>query len=385
MMTQRANYRSNAQVTQATGSRPNSIGLGERALARFVDEMSGRDVPDAVKRRQFTRWPYPKSVAVGIRQGSRGDMMAMAMACRNISSGGMSLLHRAYIHNGSGIRVCLKKLSGEVVGIDGVVVHSRHVRGTTHEVGVRFDNPIDPREFLSLSSFATTFLIEHVEPDDLKGVVLAIDDSEADLRLLQHFLQGTQIRFRTASDVDEGTKLAVEGCDVILCDYHLGERNGTEFIELLRRAGSDTPVLMMTADTQVTKGLLNTPADAILPKPISRELLHRALAQFLINDDQNAAKKSMLSEGHPNAGFIPDFIADLSRIADHLEETIKTEDYTRCSDLCLQIAENGPTLGFQALADMASKTARLLASSMSVAETITPVRRLITVCREAER
>lgn len=384
-MTRRANYRSNAQVTPATGSRPNSIGLGDRALAQFVDEMSGRDVPEAVKRRQFIRWPYPKSVAVGIRQGSRGDMIAMAMACRNISSGGISLLHRAYIHNGSEIRICLKKLTGDVVGIDGVVVHSRHVRGTTHEVGVKFDNPIDPREFLSLSSFATTFLIEHVEPDDLKGVVLAIDDSEADLRLLQHFLQGTQIRFRTASNIEDGAKLAAEGCDIILCDYHFEESNGTDFIEKLRQAGSDTPVLMMTADTQVTKGLLNTPADAILPKPISRELLHRALAQFLLNENYGAAKKSTLSEGHPNANFIPDFVADLSRIADHLEETIKTEDYTRCSDLCLQITESGPTLGFQALADMAAKTSRQLSSSMSVAESITPVRRLITVCREAER
>lgn len=383
-MTQRPNYKSKTRVTESASSRPNSIGLGERELAQFVGEMSGRDVPDAVKRRQYVRWPYPKSVAVGIRHGSRGDMIAMAMACRNISSGGMSLLHRAFIHNGSGIRICLKKLSGEIVGIDGVVVHSRHVRGTTHEVGVRFDNPIDPREFLSLSSFASSFLIEHVEPDDLKGVVLAIDDSEADLRLLQHFLQGTQIRFRTASDIDEGAKLAAEGCDVILCDYHIGEQNGTEFIERLRLSGFDTPVLMMTADTQVTKGLLNTPADAILAKPISRELLHRALAQFLLNCDHGVAKKSTLSKEHPNSSFIPDFIAELRKVADHLEETIKTEDYTRCSDLCHQIIESSPTLGFQALADMASKTVRLLSSSMSVSEAITPVRRLITVCREAE-
>jgi CheY-like chemotaxis protein len=360
--------------------------MGERELVKFVDEMSGRAVPDAVKRRQFVRWPYPKSVAVGIRQGQRGDLAAMAMACRNISSGGMSLLHRAFIHQGSSIRVCLKKLSGEIVGVDGTVVHSRHVRGTTHEIGVHFDNPIDPREFLSLSAFATTFMIEHVEPDDLKGVVLAIDDSDADLRLLQHFLQGTQIRFRTAEDFDEGLKLAAEGCDLILLDYHLNDdHTGTEFIERLRQSGLDTPVLMTTSDTQVTKGLLNTPADAILAKPIARELLHRALAQFMLYGSPSVAKKSTLPEGHPNASFIPDFIADLNEIAVQLEESIKTEDYQSCNDLCLRIADTGPTLGFQALADSATKTARLISASMSVSETITPVRRLITMCREAER
>ena len=62
------------------------------------------------------------------------------------------------------MRVCLKKTTGQIVAIDGKIVHCRHVQGTTHEIGVQFDSSIDPREFISLDKLADSFTVEHVDP-----------------------------------------------------------------------------------------------------------------------------------------------------------------------------------------------------------------------------
>ena len=358
--------------------------MSERDLARFVDELGGNNVSEAVKRRSFVRWPYPKSVAVGIRQGGSGGLVLIAMACRNISSGGIALLHSSFAHDGSPVRVCLKKTTGQIVAIDGKIVHCRHLRGTTHEIGVQFESSIDPREFLSLDGLADSFTVEHVDPGTLEGCVLAIDGSDTDLRLIQHFMQGTRVRFRTASTIEEGLSKAAEGCDLILCAHELGGTNGAELIRGLRRAGHLAPVLIMTPDTTIDEKLLEARADAILAKPIARETLLRALAEFMMNRDGDLPKTTTLPGDHPNLKFVVDWVGQLDTCAEKLEQALEHNDAETCRGLCLQLADTGPTLGFQALADIANEAAQVVASDVSTVYAVRAVRRLVVACRQTE-
>ncbi|MCH7960948.1 MAG: PilZ domain-containing protein [Planctomycetes bacterium] len=358
--------------------------MSERDLARFVDELGGNNVSEAVKRRSFVRWPYPKSVAVGIRQGGSGGLVLIAMACRNISSGGIALLHSSFAHDGSPVRVCLKKTTGQIVAIDGKIVHCRHLRGTTHEIGVQFESSIDPREFLSLDGLADSFTVEHVDPGTLEGCVLAIDGSDTDLRLIQHFMQGTRVRFRTASTIEEGLSKAAEGCDLILCAHELGGTNGAELIRGLRRAGHLAPVLIMTPDTTIDEKLLEARADAILAKPIARETLLRALAEFMLSRERDLQRTTTLAGDHPNLKFVVDWVGQLDTCAEKLEQALEHNDAETCRGLCLQLADTGPTLGFQALADIANEAAQVVASDVSTVYAVRAVRRLVVACRRTE-
>jgi len=364
--------------------RPNSIGLGERDLARLLDEVDRESSTDAVKRRKFVRWPYRRTIKMSLKQVGGGTPVELNLACRNLSSGGAGLLHSSYVYEGSVVELQLPATNGQIVAVKGEVVHCRHVRGTTHEIGVRFDQTINPRSFLTLDAFADSFTLEHVDPAQLEGCVLAIDDSEMDLRIIQHYLKGTMIKFRTAETIEEGLEKAAEGCDLILCDFMIGDRKGTEFVAKLRETGSRTPVVIVTADQTMTtrEHLLLSQVDAFLAKPVAREVLLRAIAEFMIvGGGPSEALKSTLPNGHPNLALLPEFTKDLTKIAGKLEETIETDDYGTCRQLCLRISGTGPSLGFGSLAACADRVATMVSASMSTKESSAEISSLVNLIR----
>jgi hypothetical protein len=355
--------RKQAANSSAAGvGRPNSVGLGERELARLLDEVDRETNDSAVKRRKFVRWPYRRTVKVTLRQGG-GSPVDLNMACRNLSSGGAGLLHSSYIYDNSEVEIMLPATNGSIVATKGRVVHCRHVQGTTHEIGVQFDSTINPRDFLSLDAFSDGFTLEHVDPEQLDGCVLAVDDSEMDLRILQHYL---------------------EGCELILCDYLIGEERGAEFVSRLRESGSRTPVIMVTADQTSTtrEQLLESKADAFLAKPVGREVLLRAIAEFMLMGSLGDAVKSSLPEGHPNLALLPDFTKDLAEIASGLEKSLESDDFKTCRRLCLRISGTGPSLGFEPLAQCAERVANAVAASKSTVSASAEITSLVGLLRK---
>lgn len=61
---------------------------------------------------------------------------------RNLSTGGISVLHGGFLHVGSRCTVILITHAGKMFSIAGVVQHCRHLQGMSHEVGIQFDAEI---------------------------------------------------------------------------------------------------------------------------------------------------------------------------------------------------------------------------------------------------
>ena len=78
---------------------------------------------------------------------------------RNLSTTGISFLHGTYLHPGTTTVIQLITLEKETVQIPGVVVRCRHVSGKAHEVGVKFDQQINPADF-------TARAVGENEPED---------------------------------------------------------------------------------------------------------------------------------------------------------------------------------------------------------------------------
>lgn len=68
---------------------------------------------------------------------------------RNLSSGGIAVLHGGYLHLGSRCTVILRTLAGDPTSIAGIVRHCRHIQGMSHEVGIQFDAEIRIEQFIS--------------------------------------------------------------------------------------------------------------------------------------------------------------------------------------------------------------------------------------------
>jgi DNA-binding response OmpR family regulator len=112
---------------------------------------------------------------------------------------------------------------------------------------------------------------------------LLLVEDEPDLRrALARALAERQFVVDAAADGEEGLFHAVEGrYDAIVLDLMLPRRDGWDVLEQLRRAGRQTPVLLLTARDEVTDRVrgLNAGADDYLAKPFAiEELIARVQA-----------------------------------------------------------------------------------------------------------
>lgn len=112
--------------------------------------------------------------------------------------------------------------------------------------------------------------------------ILIVDDDYSLLDQIRQILTGQRYIVETASDGEEALdRLSETPFDAIILDVMMPKIDGLTVLEQARKAGIDTPVIMLTAKGDVddrVKGL-NLGADDYLAKPFSLdELLARVRA-----------------------------------------------------------------------------------------------------------
>ncbi|MEM6391921.1 MAG: hypothetical protein AAF797_04040 [Planctomycetota bacterium] len=68
---------------------------------------------------------------------------------RDISTGGFGFLHGSYLHTGSPCLAVLGAHGRGLVTVRGTIARCEFLRGKLHQVGIRFDQPIDVEPFLT--------------------------------------------------------------------------------------------------------------------------------------------------------------------------------------------------------------------------------------------
>lgn len=376
----------------AAGQRPNSVNLGGGELEKLLIELDGKPggPNDASKNRDFVRWNYrPQGVEMRVNQSGGGGVSSSStvkVACRNLSRGGMSLIHGSFIHTGSSVTVFLRNREQSMVPIAGTVIRCRHVKGMVHELGIKFHTPIDTREFVHRDPFSDCFSLERVDPAELTGCVVSVDDNPMDQKLVQHYLRGTQIRLRAAATKDEAMALITEGCDLVICDFDLGDHTLLDILKEMRGMGLQTPVIAATADTSALSRdrLLEAQASAFVAKPLSQSLLLRAIAEFLMVGSVQQAMRTTLDEDDPNAVLVDAFVQQARTFAKKLEGCLERDDANSARTICLQIRGTAPMLGFAPLGKLADAAANAVTASMSVQESAVQVRSLIAACQRIQ-
>ncbi len=126
----------------------------------------------------------------------------------------------------------------------------------------------------------------------MAGRVLVVEDNAGLLMALTDLLTAEGYEVETASGGTEGLEAASAGAfDLVILDVMLPGMNGFDVCRDLRRRGVDTPVLMLTARSQVIDKVLGLKlgADDYLCKPFEQlELLARVEA--LLRRGQSKAR-----------------------------------------------------------------------------------------------
>jgi CheY-like chemotaxis protein len=362
----------------------NSIRLDAGRLNRFLDDRDRQSEQNENKpRRDFIRWPFRNSCIALTVIHPGGANSVFNVACRNLSSGGIGVLHSSYMHKGTRCFVTLPRTDGQKALMEGTVVRCSHVSGNIHEIGIQFLKPIDAKQYVELDPFANGFSLETVDPEALRGTVLYIEDSTLDQALIRHFLRETQIRLIVVATIEEGLAKAAEGVDLILCDYNIGEGVGSTFVARAREAGLSQPILMVTADTSpfTRQELVKAQATAFITKPVKQQTLFRALAEFMMLGADAGGITSSLAANHPNVALLETFVEEARNTARSIEAAMRQDNPNKARMLCLQIMGSAPEMGYERLAELARSAEKAVSSTMSCSEAAVPLRTLIGACQ----
>ncbi|TVQ63392.1 MAG: response regulator [Phycisphaerales bacterium] len=390
---------SGSQPNHSSG-RVNSIGMRERELSKLVNALDAADraqnasqrggphakahqkkgVRKTVRKRVHARWPFlAETVKIELEQPSGGSVQ-LVVACRNISQGGASLLHRAYVHPNTACRISLPHRTHGHAELTGTIMHCQHLTGVVHELGVKFDEPINIKEFLEPDPLASYYSLENIEPAALTGRILLAEAGELDREIVRHFMRETHVRIAECASGDETLAVASTGVTAILADFHLPDMNGAELVAALRAEGVHAPIILMSSDKSPIgrDAVSRANADAFIAKPINQDLLLRVLAEYLFMPGSPGAPAASTNGVPPE--LAAQFLTQMRRCARELAQAIQQKNAMACYATCMRISGTAPCFGQGDLARVAETAGQAIAHNMSTEDARVELSNLLSAC-----
>ena len=131
--------------------------------------------------------------------------------------------------------------------------------------------------------------------------VLVVDDDEDDVYLITEALRDVErtryVITTASSSLLAMVKLSKASFDVIFSDYRLGAVTGVDFIESVRAAGIQTPIILLTgiSDHVVDNAALKAGSSDFIPKnAASADVLDRSVRYALAHADRQSLMQSIL-------------------------------------------------------------------------------------------
>ncbi len=370
-----------ADATSATGPgmRPNTIGVPERELAELMDMLDERGAGhDCNVKRLHARWPFRKTSLRLTLEHPGGSRAVFQVACRNLSRGGTGVLHNAFVHTGTPCALELPKLDGQSEAIKSSVVRCTHRRGVVHELGVRFDEPIQLSDFVELDPLMGWSSFEKVDPSRLAGTLIVLSESELDHRILAHYLSDTQLKIKSFRSAPEIGALDRGAGDVAVID--LGVSGARELFAAVRdKAIASAAVAIGPDASTATRMLLQAvAADGFVFKPLSSDRLLSVLADCLLGGDAVQIDPSLAGEG--SGALVKGCIEQLQSCAAEIREAIAADDPMRVYAICQHIKAIAMPIGLRPIAKLADQTSTSVAQTMSAAESAAKLQELARAC-----
>jgi CheY-like chemotaxis protein len=264
--------------------RPNTVGLTSRELERVLDLLDATP-PDhnMTQARVYSRWPFREQhIDVSIHHPGGSDV-TLKLACRNLSKGGVAVLHNAFVYDDTRVTVRLPDAGGKLRQVPGTVARCEHLSGVVHQVGIRFDRELEPRDFVRPGPLDGLFTYERIAPQELCGTLCVLEPTTPDRNVIGQFLTDSHVRTIDARDIESAVAAAENGADAVLCAFKFEGGSAPELARAIRANDMPTPVIASgePAAKGFREAILASPVDAFVPKPLLKHDLLRALAEYL--------------------------------------------------------------------------------------------------------
>ncbi|QKK07364.1 MAG: PilZ domain-containing protein [Planctomycetota bacterium] len=364
--------------TNAKGHRANTLGLDELKVSAVLDKLDGKASGKPSIKRTFTRLPFRvRSLTLTLTHPG-GTNTSVQVVCRNLSRGGIGVLHSAFAHTGTRCTVDLPRLDGGSDSVEGTIVRCSHISGQVHELGILFDNevrldthvPFDPPS--GMSSF------ERVDPESLEGTMVALLSSEIEGRMLGHFLSESRLALKITSSPEEGASLVSEGCTVAVIDFTVP--CAEEMVLAARQINSTLPIVAIAADSSPqTRALLSGMGiRGLVVKPMTSEKLLGVVAESLLTAERDEPNEEQTDQLSPE--LINDCIEQVHTIVGQLRGLAEGDDAMQGYELCRQITSICAPIGLDDLNHAAERASETISKTMSYVESEGALQELFRMC-----
>jgi CheY-like chemotaxis protein len=361
----------------------NTIGLAERELNDLLERLDDQQPEGEASpiRRDFARWPFRQaSIALRVMHPG-GSEVELRLACRNLSNGGICLLHNGFLHCGTACHVLLPRSAGGVEEVAGEICRCAHRRGTLHEIGVKFNQPVDLKRFIQPDQAGEVFTLERVAPEKLKGRVLLVDDCAMSVRIVQHFLRETELLVTHAKTGEEALSGAPASFDIVLVAGTLPDMSAAIFLARLREMGPVPCVIIMSTDPASVAGLIDNGKVGVLSKPLEHDAVLRSLAERLLVSPRAAGKQRAAATAV--ATIPPELLDELRRTATALRRAAAEQNAAAALPLCLILKGAAGSFSHADLASAANKAVVAMTGDPSASGRFSIVQRLCETCESA--
>ncbi|MCH7527195.1 MAG: response regulator [Planctomycetes bacterium] len=319
-----------------------------------------------------------------------GPKLRYQVKVRNISRGGIGILHGAYVHIDTLCTIELTTVYGTRARISGAVVRCRHLRRNVHEVGVKFDHPIDLSDFLADYKSSDDLPSDDAETCALSGKILYIDNSVDDRRLMQFLVENLGLMLETASNGLEGLNLCRQTLyDVIIINLWLPEMTGTQIAQILRANSYPGPIIAVTADERedTKTEALAKGCSWVLVKPYDFDDLMVLLSRFLrIERALGSGPEPLISSKWYYVKMRPLILEYLDRLERHvhrLERFVNAQDGRAILRHCLEIKGSAGGYGYSSISRAAGHLRDAAVGGLSGEEIRAKFDELVKLCKAA--
>lgn len=361
----------------------NTVRLSPNEIETIMAGLERDQADFANSARRSRRWSIRGRKLILTTTDESGTVRNYFSFARNLSAGGIAILHGGYLHAGAKCFLTLRGVDGRARTMRASVTHCNHLQKNLHDVGLKFEAPINPRDFIDFGD-AHVFTVEHVELGELKGSVLVVEDSLAYQSLIKHHFKGSPLDFTFVQDAAAAMGCLAEHPAMMFVDLHLPDKYGLDLIKDVRAAFYEGPIVVLTADT--TPGLraqaLQAGANELLAKPCPPAELHRAAAEFLLRGahDRTAASPQD-AQVEPIESERMELFVELAKAqAAALIKAIGDMDLNHAKEAVRLLRASADGYGFKRLGELARDAAKTLDATMSVEESATNLNRLVAWC-----
>jgi DNA-binding response OmpR family regulator len=343
-------------------------------LDAMFDRLDAVERPSAARRRRdFVRWPFRhESIEVRLAHPG-GNVVTFRVACRNLSRGGMSVLHNSFVHPGSVCTVVIPHPGRGPITVAGTISRCQHRSGVVHELGIRFNHPIDARTVVQIDPFSNAFSLENIAPSALHGRLLIVSASAEERRTLSHYLRETTLAIECVASLHEAV-LSIQGREAVLVDTDVPDAEPATIVATLRECGYAGPVVLTAPDRSVeTRArLAGVGAQALVVKPLSQELVLGVLAEVLLMPDKHSQPPASPAAAG-RSGALASISVDLRRAT-----CARSPDSIR--QACLRLRSISDEMGWSALERLCAEVSTSLSSGRTLAEVAPAVDLIISAC-----